>query len=187
VNLSALKTTSVILAAAAIVVAGIVVLVQKDPLGVLVDDTRFSEEIAAAAKRHNVPPQLVRALIFQESRFDPRARGSKGEIGLMQVLPKGAVADWARYHKVSSPAESDLFDPVQNLEIGCWYLGNALRRWKEYKCAVELALAQYNAGGSRAKKWKPDTFDGDVLSRVTLPGTKQYIINITKRYRSYLK
>ena len=175
------------MAAAAVAVAGIVILVQKDPLGVLVDDTRFSDEIAAAAQKHGVPPQLVRALIFQESRFDPKARGGKGEIGLMQILPKGAVADWAKYHKVPLPRENELFEPVKNLEIGCWYLGSALRRWKEYKCSVELALAHYNAGASRAKKWKPDTPDGEVLPRVTLPGTKQYIINITKRYRNYLK
>ena len=184
---SVLKTASVILAAAAVAVAGIVVLIQKDPLGVLVDDTRFSEEIAVAAKRHGVPSQLVRALVFQESRFAPDARGGKGEIGLMQILPRGAVADWARYHKVPLPTERELFEPAKNLEIGCWYLGVALRRWKEYKCSVELALAQYNAGGSRAKKWKPDTTDGEMLSRVTLPGTKRYIINIMKRYRSYLK
>ena len=165
-----------------------VVLVQRHEIASWgVDDTRYAAEIRTAAARHRIPPELVRAVIFRESGFNPNATGKAGEIGLMQILPRGAVADWARYHKVPLPTERELFEPAKNLEIGCWYLGVALRRWKEYKCSVELALAQYNAGGSRAKKWKPDTTDGEMLSRVTLPGTKRYIINIMKRYRSYLK
>ena len=152
-----------------------------------VDDTRFSKEIAQAASRHGVPHQLVRAVVFQESRFNPKARGKKGEYGLMQVLPSGAVADWARVHKVAPPGPDELFEPQKNLEIGCWYLGRALRKWQGYKCSVELALAQYNAGATRAKRWKPDSKTGEVLSRVTLPGTKRYIAQITKRYRSYSK
>ena len=152
-----------------------------------VDDTRFSKEIAQAASRHGVPPQLVRAVIFQESRFNPKARGKKGEYGLMQVLPSGAVADWARVHKVVPPGPDELFEPAKNLEIGCWYLGRALRKWQNYTHGVELALAQYNAGATRAKRWKPETQNGEVLPRVTLPGTKRYIAQITKRYRSYSK
>ena len=152
-----------------------------------VDDTRFSQEIAQAASRHGVPPQLVRAVVFQESRFNPNARGRKGEYGLMQILPSGAVADWARVHKVAAPGPDELFEPVKNLEIGCWYLGRALRKWQGYTHGVELALAQYNAGAARANKWKPDAKDGKVLPRVTLPGTRQYIVSITKRYRNYLK
>ncbi|MBQ9754719.1 MAG: lytic transglycosylase domain-containing protein [Lentisphaeria bacterium] len=174
-------------AAALFATVAVVALVNGSPRNFFVDDTRFSKEIHRAAARHRVPPQLVRALIFQESRFDPNARGYKGEIGLMQLLPSGAVADWARINKVAEPGEDELFDPVMNLEIGCWYLGRALRRWHDYKEGIALALAQYNAGEGRAKRWKPGTKDGKVLSRITISSTRRYVEQIIRRYRSYIQ
>ena len=165
----------------------VAIIINGRPGDLFVDDTRYSKEIAEAAARHGIPAQLVRAVVFQESRFDPTARGKKGEYGLMQLLPSGAVADWAKYRKQHVPSAEELLKPELNLEIGCWYLGRALRKWQGYKCSVELALAQYNAGATRAKRWKPDSKTGEVLSRVTLPGTKRYIAQITKRYRSYSK
>jgi soluble lytic murein transglycosylase len=152
-----------------------------------VDDTLFSKEIREAALRHGLPPQLVRAVVFQESRFDPRARGGKGEIGLMQILPAGAVAEWARVHKKALPSEDQLFQVPLNLEIGCWYLGRALKRWEKYGECLELALVQYNAGERRAKKWKPDTWKGKVIPRIKLRSTRRYVEQITTRYRNYIR
>ena len=66
----------------------------------IVDDTLYSTEIRRYAEKYELDPQLVRALIFQESRFNPECRGSKGEVGLMQLLPEGAVADYTAIHKI---------------------------------------------------------------------------------------
>jgi len=152
-----------------------------------VDDTRFAEDIRVAANRHGIDPQLVRALIFQETRFRPFRTGRKGEIGLMQVLPEGSAADWARVNKRQVPGRDALFEPAMNLEIGCWYLSRALRRWKEYDHGLELALAQYNAGFRRADRWKPEDPRGEVLERIDIPSTRSYVKNICVRYRRYLK
>ena len=165
----------------------VAIIINGRPGDLFVDDTRYSKEIAEAAARHGIPAQLVRAVVFQESRFDPTARGKKGEYGLMQLLPSGAVADWAKYRKQHVPSAEELLKPELNLEIGCWYLGKALRRWQDYSDSVELALAQYNAGAARVNKWKPESKTGKLLPRVTLPGTRHYISRIMKRYRSYLK
>ena len=152
-----------------------------------VDDTRYHDEIVAAARRHGLDPELVRALIFRESRFDPRARGSRGEVGLMQVLPGGAVADWARVNKRPRPSVRELYGVERNLEIGCWYLARALRRWDGYKERTALALAQYNAGESRAKAWAPGKRDGEVVPRIRIVSTRKYVETILKRYRKYLE
>ena len=151
-----------------------------------VDDTKFAIEIKQAAEKHGLPPELVRALIRKESGFDPYAKGKAGEIGLMQILPSGAVADWARVNQKKVPSGSQLYNVKLNLEIGCWYLGRALNKWKNYRCGTELALAEYNAGAKNASRWKPDTPDGDVVSRIDFPLTCNYVKTIMKNYRKYL-
>ena len=151
-----------------------------------IDDTKYAVEIRAAAARHGVPPQLVRALIRKESGFDAGARGKAGEIGLMQLLPSGAAAEWARVNKVPRPDERSLFEVPVNLDIGCWYLGRALNRWSCCKDKEILALAEYNAGARNADRWKPADPAGDVLAKIDYPGTADYVMEIMKWYRRYL-
>ena len=175
---------------AVIVVAAAVVWISvalTSPGSWFVDDTKYRDEIVAASRRHGLDPDLVRALVFRESRFNPRARGSRGEVGLMQVLPGGAAADWARIKKRPRPSVRELYDVGTNLEIGCWYLARAMRRWSGYRGNIALALAQYNAGESRAKAWAPEKRDGEVVPRIRISSTKKYVETILKRYRKYLR
>ncbi len=151
----------------------------------MVDDTLYAAEIRAAATKYGLDPQLVRAVVFRESRFDPFARGRAGELGLMQVLPAGAVADYARTRKISPPPETALFDPATNLEIGCFYLAAGMRKYKEYTHGTELALARYNAGESRSERWKPTRTDGTVTDRITIESTRKYVEKIMTRYGEY--
>ena len=151
-----------------------------------IDTHTFDREIAIASKKYNVDSRLIRAVIFEESRFRPSARGNAGEIGLMQVLPGGAVADYVRLHKKRPMLEVELFQPEVNIDIGTWYLGRALQVWGRYKCATELALCQYNAGQSRAAAWKPENFDvEDMTENITIDSTRRYVRNIMDRYRRY--
>lgn len=152
-----------------------------------VDDTRYADQIRAAAERHGLNPELVRAVVFRESRFDPEVRGKAGEIGLMQVLPSGAGAEWARQNGKPEPTARELKDPERNLDIGCWFLAQGMRRYAEFREADELALARYNAGQSRADKWRPAAKDGSVVDRITIKSTRHYVTGIMQRYRKYLK
>ncbi len=158
---------------------------QRELRDFVVDDTQYASQIRAAADKYRLDPQLVRAVIFQESRFRPDTIGTAGEVGLMQVLPKGAVTDWARRHGVAVPSVRELMRPELNLEIGCYYLSRAMKRWQDYRCRTELALCQYNAGESRANRWKPSQPDGDMIENITIAGTKTYVKNIMRRYQQY--
>lgn len=173
---------------AALVLVWYVVL-QREPKkqleSLLIDDTLYASEIKRTADKHGLPPQLVRALIRKESGFDYRAKGNAGEIGLMQILPRGAVADWARINKKRTPSTMELYNVELNLEIGCWYLARALNKWKNYRYAYELALAEYNAGGKNTARWKPDSVNGDVISRIDFPQTRNYVQEIMGHYRRY--
>jgi soluble lytic murein transglycosylase len=146
----------------------------------------YDSIISETAKRHHIDPDLVRAVIWQESKFNPNAVGSKGEVGLMQIRPeKGAVTDWEKRHKQKIKCRGILFRPELNIEIGTWYLSEAVKNWSGYKYQYELALSEYNAGRSGMKPWVPDTFDGKVVENITIPSTKAYVKSIMKQFQKY--
>ena len=151
--------------------------------------SRYDRIIRNAGLRNHIDPALIKAVVWRESRFDRRALGLKGEIGLMQIMPGSgyAAADWAVAHKCRVPSKGALYDPELNIDIGSWYLGRALCRFRKYKDAVTLALCEYNAGPGRASAWKPERPDQPVIDRITIPSTKQYVREILKRYDYYKK
>ncbi|MBP5586690.1 MAG: transglycosylase SLT domain-containing protein [Lentisphaeria bacterium] len=147
--------------------------------------SRYDKMIVAAGRRNGVYPPLLKAVIWKESRFDASARGSKGEIGLMQVMPQSAVKDWEKAFQRQVPSDGALMDPALNIEIGSWFLGRALDRWKDYNEAETLALCEYNAGIQRADSWKPLLHDGEVMPNIDIESTRKYVKEILERREKY--
>ena len=83
------------------------------------------------AVRHGLPPLLLRAVAWQESRGRPTAVSRKGALGIMQLMPETAAA-----------LGVDPRDPIDNLRGGAIYLRRQIDRFG----SVPLALAAYNAG-----------------------------------------
>jgi soluble lytic murein transglycosylase-like protein len=116
--------------------------------------------IVMAAARHNVDPNLVRAVVKVESNFNSNAVSRKGAMGLMQLMPQTAKS-----LKVNNP-----FDPDQNVDAGVRHLKQLL---ENYGGDVNLTLAAYNAGS------------GAVARSAGIPRfaeTQNYVRRITNLY-----
>ena len=149
---------------------------------------QYDAIINAVSTEHRLDPMLVKAVVWRESRFDTQKQGTAGERGLMQVSAK-AAGEWARENKVGNFKPDDLFDPKTNLEAGCWYLRRALDHWQAEADAVPFALAEYNAGASRAQRWVGDggISGKDFLARIDFPVTRLYVKSILDRYAFFKK
>lgn len=98
--------------------------------------------INEASSKYGVDPNLVAAMAFRESRFDPNAVSRRGAQGVMQLMPKTARALGVK----------DAFDPRQNILGGAKYLKYLLDR---FDGDVTLTLAAYNAGPELVAKVGP--------------------------------
>jgi soluble lytic murein transglycosylase len=151
---------------------------------------RYDDLIRQASERYGVAPELIKAVIWRESQFRPQKVGSQGERGLMQITEMAAT-DWARAEKIQTFVSTDLFDPKVNIEAGTWYLRRALTHWSAKDNPVPFALAEYNAGRTRVRRWVQDSGMGDTASAGDLqavmdfPTTKSYISAIIARYDFY--
>jgi soluble lytic murein transglycosylase-like protein len=108
---------------------------------------RVANELARAEDEHGLDPLLLLAVIDQESRYDPAARGPKGALGLMQVRPFVAKEVAGRLG-IPWEGPATLADPALNVRIGAAYLAEMRRMYAEER----LALAAYNMGPYRVKR-----------------------------------
>ena len=165
-----------------------------DPMYTLLEwisPARFQQHdalIRSIATEHQIDPMLVKAVVWRESRFDAQKFGTAGERGLMQVSEK-AAQEWAKENRVENFRVEELFDPKINLEAGTWYLRRAVQHWENQSDPIPFALAEYNAGASRAQRWAggedavipPNTF----RENIDFPGTRKYVDSIIARFDFY--
>jgi len=144
----------------------------------------YRSEIEAVSRKYGLEPELVTAVVRQESRFQPNAVSRVGAQGLMQLMPETAD-DIARRRGMDPPGER-IFEPVLNLDFGCWYLHDLLAY---FDGEVATAVAAYNAGPSITRKWLEDptcSSDGRTLDTIPYAETANYVRRVM-RYREDYK
>jgi soluble lytic murein transglycosylase-like protein len=100
---------------------------------------KFSPTIKRAANKHNLPYNLVHAVIMVESAYNPQAKSKAGAQGLMQLMPATA----------NRFGVNDPYNPQQNIAAGTQYLKLLLVMFENN---LSLALAAYNAGENAVKR-----------------------------------
>ena len=118
--------------------------------------------IRQAEARYQLPPRLLQALVWQESRFNPMAISPAGAAGLAQLMPATA----------QELGVTNRHDPAQNIDGGARYLRQMLDRFG----AIHLALAAYNAGPGAVSR------AGGIPRNRETPG---YVRSVIQRWMAY--
>lgn len=147
----------------------------------------FQELVVEAGRRYDVSVALINSVIWQESRFDPEARGKAGEIGLMQ-LRELAAREWADAEGLTNFVHAWVEDPRTNIWAGTWYLKKMLTRYGETDYPLVYALADYNAGRKNVLRWNEgiaSTNSRAFFQNIDFPTTRRYIDAVVDRFARY--
>jgi peptidoglycan lytic transglycosylase len=144
---------------------------------------RYSDVIRQQAAEKHLDPALVAAVIYAETKFEPRD-SSVGAIGLMQVMPETA-SFLAHRSGATTFTTADLANPQVNIAYGSYYLRYLL---DEYHGNLSLALAAYNGGESNVDRWVADAHaDGRSLTvaDIPFPETRAYVERVLHAQGQY--
>jgi len=140
-------------------------------------------------KKSMPKPELVLAVIRQESEFDQKANSYVGAKGMMQLMTYTArlVAKQAKLPYSKSRLTSD---PFYNIKLGSYYLTGLL---EEYEGSYPFALSAYNAGPKRVKYWKKINKDPqkgkisyvDWIELIKFKETRNYVQRVLENINVY--
>jgi len=140
--------------------------------------------VYASARRFNVDPLLVAAVIQVESKGRSGVVSRRGAVGLMQIMPE--TARWAVGEMgLEDPDGVDLRAPATNIEIGTWYLAMLLRHYRGH---TTLALAAYNGGIGNVDRWRQSgVWNGTLqsVSHIPFGQTRLFVQSVDTAYAVY--
>ena len=144
----------------------------------------YLDLIRREAMEWGVDPIILAAIIRQESAFKADIVSHAGAIGLMQVMPPTG-AQLARVHGPSDFQEAHLASPEVSLHLGAAYFVEMSAR---YDGVLPLILSAYNAGPTRATRWKQYPEISDLLrftERIPFVETRGYVKNVRRNLGIY--
>ena len=137
----------------------------------------IARTVITEANHYDMDPLFLLAVITTESQFRIKARGSHGEIGLMQVLP--STAAWLA-DAVGLPADQiDLEDPCINIRVGASYFAN-LR--KSFGGRGVHYVSAYNMGSRNVRRLIASNVEPKIYSSKVLGNYRQFYGTIQQAY-----
>jgi soluble lytic murein transglycosylase len=144
----------------------------------------YREEIERWAPPAGVEPDLLQALVREESALDPRVVSAAGAIGLAQLMLPTAQ-DVARQLKLARPSAQDLMEAPLNVRLGATYLGGLLRR---FGGSAPLAVAAYNVGAAPVQRWVRERGTlplDEFVEEIPVQETRGYVKRVLRSYAAY--
>jgi len=144
---------------------------------------QYTSLIREQAREKHLDPALIAAVIYAETKFDPRTSPT-GALGLMQIEP--ATAEFLA-HRSGGVAfrVADLAEPAVNISYGAYYLRYLL---DQYGGNETLALAAYNGGQTNVDDWLARAHAARVrftIASIAFPQTRAYVTRVENAQRSY--
>jgi soluble lytic murein transglycosylase len=146
---------------------------------------QYSSVIRQEASAKHLDPALVAAVIYAETKFQPRT-SSAGAVGLMQLMPETATF-LAKRSGATTFTTGDLSTPDVNIAYGSYYLRYLLN---EYHGNTVLALAAYNGGETNVDGWVRSVHADGLRFRVgdiPFPETRAYVQRVLSARGEYRK
>lgn len=136
--------------------------------------------IRAQAADKQLDPALIAAVIYAESKFEPRT-SSAGALGLMQILPETAnfIAGKSGGTRFTT---NDLATPAINLAYGSWYLRYLLNHYDGRELP---AIAAYNAGLANVDRWLAHAGGSLSVGDIPFPETQAYVQRVLEAQHEY--
>lgn len=168
----------------------------------------YLDPVRKQAKRFGISVPVALAVMHTESYFNPKAMSPVPAYGLMQLVPRAGALDAYRYvYKVEKIVSADyLYDPVNNIELGCAYLGLLKNRYFQGihlpENALYCSVASYNTGPGnlsrtlcgkkylkcavdRANTMTPEALFSHLRKHLPHQETRDYLKKVTERMRIY--
>jgi soluble lytic murein transglycosylase len=144
---------------------------------------QYQSIIRTEATAEHLDPALIAAVIYAETRFDPRTSPTGAE-GLMQIEP--ATAQFLAHRSGATTfTTADLWHPAVNIAYGSYYLRYL---FDEFGGSKMLALAAYNGGETNAARWLQSS-GGSVraftVQDIPFPQTRAYVEKVISAQRDY--
>jgi soluble lytic murein transglycosylase-like protein len=146
---------------------------------------RYSDIIEEQAGKNGVDPNVIHALILQESYYNPKAKSRVGATGLMQLMPPTAQDHARRLHLGYSAAR--LTEPEYNIALGTFHFRMLMGL---FRGNTYLAIASYNAGQGNVMKWQrgaPKKPLDELLESIPFPETRNYVKRVTILRSTYAR
>jgi soluble lytic murein transglycosylase len=184
---AARRRLRIVLALLAVVAAGVAVVLAMPLFQKTISEftlpLQHQDVIRQQAAEKHLDPALIAAVIYAETKFDPRP-SSAGAQGLMQIMPQTALF-LAHRSGATTFTTADLATPQVNIAYGSYYLRYLL---DEYSGNKLLALAAYNGGEANVDRWLAQARaagHGFAIDDIPFPETRAYVRKVLQAEHDY--
>ncbi|MDC0707246.1 transglycosylase SLT domain-containing protein [Stigmatella sp. ncwal1] len=144
----------------------------------------FRELIEKHTRAAGVEPDLLQALMREESALDPKALSWAGALGLTQLMPYTAKGV-AQQLKIKNFRVEALLEPDLNIRLGAHYLGELIKKFDGH---TPFAVGSYNAGSGAVNRWRSERPGMPLdawVEEVPIAETRGYIKRVLRSFNTY--